>query len=219
MEQDYLQQYKDYYKARPKRYEGNPKYKFSFEAECNLSDAMQSCAELIEFKDKIGNLNELCATALIKDKHLIEKEFYEKHKETIRVLASKRILEKADDTGDVNDLMTLVLDEMNINSVEISMDEFHREFQSEWSELDKIEIYENAEVPSKYKSDLQNTANEIKARVLEKNEELEIQGQKWDPSYRTIPELNKEHRHRRLIPYTDAHIDEQLTKYKSLINR
>ena len=109
MEPDYLQKYKDYYRVRAERFADNPNYNFSYEAETKLSDAMQSCNELIEFKDKIGNLNEVCANALIKDEHVMEKVFYEKHKENVRVLAANRILEKLDSCSDTNELVTLVM--------------------------------------------------------------------------------------------------------------
>jgi hypothetical protein len=219
METDYLQPYKDYYRVRAERFANNSNYAFSYAAESNLSDAMQSCNELIEFKDKIGNLNELCAMALIKDEHIMEQEFYEKHKETVRVLAAKRILNNVDDCSDTTELITLVMEEMNKNSLEISMDEYQREFQGDWFLMDNIEVYENAVVPSNYKSDFQSSADEIKASIIKGNEETEIEARKFQPDYVMQPEMNLEHRHRRLIPYSDEHLEEQMAKYKSLINR
>ncbi len=216
---DILQQYKDYYRVRAERFADNPKYTNSYTAESNLSGAMQSCNELIEFKDKIGNLNELCANALIKDEYLIEQDFYNKHKEEVRVLAAKRILEKIDSCEDVNAVITLVLDVTNKNSVEISMDEYHREFQGDWKQMDDIEIFENAVVPSKYQSKMKETADDIKKRLVESIQGLEEEAHKFQPDWKYKPDLNTEHRHRRLIPYTDEHLNEQLAKYKSVINR
>lgn len=219
MEINYLQPYKEYYRVRAERFANNPNYKFSFEAESNLSSAMQSCDELIEFKDKMGNLNELCANALIKDEHIMEQAFYEKHTETVRVLAAKRILAKVDSCTDTTELTTLVIEEMNKNSLEISMDEYQREFQGDWFLMDDIEVYENAVVPNSYKSDFQSIADEIKANIIKGNEETEFEARKFQPDYIMEPQLNLKHRHRRLIPYSDEHLEEQMTKYKSLINR
>ena len=219
MEADYLQPYKDYYRVRAERFANNPNYKFSYEAESNLSSAMQSCNELIEFKDKLGNLNELCAIALIKDEHIMEQKFYEKHKETVRILAANRILEKVDNCSNTSELVTLVMEEINKNSLEISMDEYQREFQGDWFLLDDIEVYENAVVPSGYASDFQASADEIKAGIIKRNEETEFEARKFQPDYRMKPELNLDHRHRRLIPYSDAHLEEQMANYKSLVNR
>ncbi|MBU0489530.1 MAG: hypothetical protein KKD31_16425, partial [Bacteroidetes bacterium] len=127
MSDSLLQEYKDYYRVRAERYANNPNYKHSYEAEQTLSGAMQSCNELIEFKDKMGNLNEKCANALIKDKYIMDQAFFNEMLETVRVLASNRILEKVDNYEKVLDLITMVTDEENTNSIEISMDEAHRE--------------------------------------------------------------------------------------------
>ena len=218
METNYLHAYKDYYRVRAERFANNPNYIFSYEAESNLSNAMQSCNELIEFKDKMGNLNELCAIALIKDEHIMEQAFYEKHQETVRVLAAKRILEKVETCTDTTELTTLVLEEMNKNSLEIVMDEFQREFQGDWFLMDNIEVYENAVVPSGYKADFQSSADEIKAGIIKGNNETELEARKFQPDFIMKPALNLEHRHRRLIPYSDEHLEEQLANYKSLVN-
>jgi hypothetical protein len=219
MNTNYLQAYKDYYRVRAERYANNPHYTHSFEAESKLSEAMQSCNELIEFKDKIGNLNELCAIAIVKDEHFMEKAFFEKHQEDVRVLAARRILNQIDQCSNSTELITLVTEEMNKNSLEISMDETHRQFQEDWFLMDEIEVYENAVVPDHYKSEFQTAANDIKSGIIKNNEETEREAHKFKPDFIMKPELNLEHRHRRLIPYSEEHLQEQLTKYKSLINR
>jgi len=219
MEPNYLQAYKDYYRVRAERFANNPNYKYSYEAESKLSDAMQSCNELIEFKEKIGNLNEQCASALVKDEHLLERDFYRKHQEHVRVLASLRILEQIDQCSNVTEVITLVMEEMNKNSLEISMDEAHREFQGDWFLMDQIEIYENAVVPDKYKAEFKATADEIKSDIIRSNKDAEEEARKFQPNFVMKPELNLEHRHRRLIPYSDEHLQEQLARYKSIINR
>lgn len=216
---DLLDEYKAYYRTRAERYANNPNYQNSFQAESNLSAAMDSCNELIEFKEKMGNLNEMCAVALVKDEHIMEREFFEKHKETVRVLASQRILEKVDTAQNSQDLVTMVTEISNQNSLEISMDEWQREFQGDWKLLDEIEIFENAIVPDKYKSQMAEVVSDIKSRLVKSIQESEEEAHKFDPNFRFKPELNLEHRHRRLIPYSDEHIQEHLNKYKNIVNR
>jgi len=144
---DFLQEYKDYYSVRAEKYAENPNYQNTYNAEKALSDAMQSCAVLEEFRDKIGNLNELCGVALIKDEYLMENAHFTKHKETVRVKASEQVLQKTDSITEIMELMSAVTEIENANSIKISMDESHREFQSDWDQLDEITIYENAVVP------------------------------------------------------------------------
>ncbi|MBU0486924.1 MAG: hypothetical protein KKD31_03120, partial [Bacteroidetes bacterium] len=201
------------------RYANNPNYKHSYEAEQTLSGAMQSCSELIEFKDKMGNLNDKCANALIKDKYIMDQAFFNEMLEKVRVLASNRILEKVDNYEKVLDLITMVTDEENTNSIEISMDEAHRELVHAWKLLDDIEIYEKAEIPAQYKADHENSVVEFKQSLNKSVTHLEENNSHWQAGWRLKPELITEHRHRRLLPYKDEHVIEQLQKYKSFVNR
>ena len=216
---DFLQEYKDYYSVRAEKYAENPNYQNTYNAEKALSDAMQSCAVLEEFRDKIGNLNELCGVALIKDEYLMENAHFTKHKETVRVKASEQVLQKTDSITEIMELMSAVTEIENANSIKISMDESHREFQSDWDQLDEITIYENAVVPDNYKQQMMQTAQKIKSSIISGINDLEKNHNEWQAGWRINPDLNMEYRHRNLLPYSDEHIIEQLAKYKSIINR
>ncbi len=219
MSDNLLNEYKEYYAVRAARYEGNPNYPHSYEAEKKLSDAMQSCSTLEEFKDKIGNLNELCAIALVKDESLMEKAKFEKYKEVIRVKASIEILEKADSCKEALDLAQMVTEVTNKNSIEISMDEAHRQFQSDWDLHDNYLIYSNAEVPGKYTERMKKSAEDSVTAMKRNVEKLEENNSEWQSGWRLKPEVNMEYRHRRLLPYKDEHIQEKIAAYKSIINR
>ena len=214
-----LEEYKEYYRVRASRFANNPHYENSFAAETELSNAMQSCDELVQFKDRIGNLNEKCANALVKDEYLIEQAWFNKHEEKIRVLAADRIIARVDDMQNVQDLVTMVGEISNEVSILISMDEANRQFQYDWGEMDKAEIYENAEVPSEYRDKLKSWAEEIRDNIVKGVGELEKENSKWQDGWRYTPEINLEHRHRRLLAYSDEHIKERLAEYRKLVNR
>jgi len=216
---DIFEEYKDYYRARAERYAGNPNYKHTYEAEKNLRDAFLSCNKMEEFKTKIGNLNHKCASALTKDKYLMEKSFYEEMKETIRVKAAQRILEKADQYDNVSELITMVTEELNKNSIEISMDEANRQFHHDWWLTDNVEIYENAVVPDEYKQYMAESVNSFKESIRDNVSRLEENNSHWQKGWKLTPDVITEHRHRQRLPYKDEHIEEQLKKYKSITNR
>jgi len=219
MSNNLLDEYKAYYATRAEIYANNPNYKFSYEAEKDLSDAIQTCTELEEFKNNIGNKNELCAVALIKDEALIEKTFFEKYKEEIRKLGPLRISEKADLYDNVMDLVGMVNEESTKNSIEISMDEANRQLMYDWDLIDTIEIYSNAEVPSEYKKDMQNAVDEAEKSLNENVTDLEKNNASWQDGWRLNPDAILEYRHIRHLPYSEEHIKEQLSQYKSIINR
>lgn len=214
-----LEEYKAYYTIRAARFKNNPKYKYSFEAENRVANAMLSCNELGEFREKLGNKNELCAGALIKDEYLIRKQFYDKHQEVVRVKASERILEKADNFTTALDVITLVTEEENKCSIEIAMDEAIREFHNAWDQLDRIEINENAEVPRKYRSELRDDTEEIKEGLRDAVHRLEENNDAWQPGWKLNLDDIMEHRHRRLLIYTDEQIKEKLAIYRAIVNR
>ncbi len=214
-----LEEYKAYYALRAERFANNPNYSNSYKAEKDLSEAMQSCNTLDEFKERMGNKNELCAIALAKDEYIIEKQFFEKHQEKIRQSAAENILAGVDNYDNVMDLISFITETENKNSIKISMDESNRMLIEEWSSLDTIEMFENAVVPDKYKNDMLNSAKNIKEEMNERVKSLEENNDAWEPGWRLQPDVVLEYRHKRLLPYKDEHINEQLSKFKSIINR
>jgi hypothetical protein len=213
-----LEEYKEYYRVRAERYADNPNYKHSYEAEKNLSEAMQSCSTLEEFKDKLGNLNQLCAIALTKDKSLMEEKLYTELNEPIRASVSKRVLEKVDNYTEVFDMMNMVNEENTQGMRDITLDEANRIFHECWMYLDRIEIYSEAVVPDNYKAEMQSNVEYYKKSILDVIKNTENQMRLLDPNWKHNPDIIKEHRHRVLLPYWDEHVEEQLSKYKDLTN-
>ncbi len=219
MSSQLLQEYKEYYKVRAEKYANNDNYKNYYEAEKKLCDMILSCSTLEEIKEKMGNLNEECAIALTKDHEIMNKNHFEKHKEDVRVLSSKQILEQIDQCNTALDIAELVGKIENENSVKISMDEAHQEFIDSWEQIDEYRIYKNATVPDKYQNDMQQTCNDIENSLREDVTSIEENNQHFENNWRLIPEKNLEYRHRRLLPFSDKHIEEQLQIYKSIVNR
>ncbi len=214
-----LQEYIDYYAARAERYANNDNYKHSYQIESKILKAIQSSNSMEEFKIKLGNLNELCAIALVKDEAIIEKDFFEKHKEEIRKLAPMRILERLNEINNPIDLGIMITEETNKNSLEISSDEAHRQLIYDWHLIDDITIYENAEVPEKYKSGMREIVNSVKELLVSSIDDIEKTMQAWEDNWRVKPEITLEYRHKRLYPFKEEHIKEQIEKYKQIIKR
>jgi hypothetical protein len=219
MADNIFEEYKAYYRTRAERYANNSNYRNSYEAESTLRDAFLSCNEMGEFRNKIGNLNYKCSSALLKDKYLMEQTFFNELEEVVRVLAANRILDNVDNYDNVMDLMTMIGKEETKCMIEISMDTANREFHSNWRSMDSIEIYENAVVPDEYKQGMQETANSIRQSIIDSVKRLEENNSHWQAGWKLTPDIIWEHRHRELLPYKDEHIEEQLQKFKSITNR
>ncbi|MDD2386427.1 MAG: hypothetical protein PHP52_06550 [Bacteroidales bacterium] len=219
MDSNILEEYKLYYAARSEKYKNNPEYANSYKAEKQLSDSMQACSSLDDFKDDAVKLGKACAIALVKDENLIEKKYYEKHQEVFRVKASERILEKIDSCETLLDVSAMISEETSKTSVEESMDDSHRKVIDDWSQIDEITIYENAVVPDKYKRYMMEMAADIKESLIEGVTMLEENNAPWQSGWKLIPEKALEYRHLRLLPFSKTHVEEQIAKYKSIINR
>ena len=216
---DLLAEYKAYYRTRANRYAQDPDYQHTFEAENKLAEAMESCQELEAFRNKVGNLNELCAIALVKDDAKLEYKLYTELKENIRKLGPERILDKADQCSTAQEIITLVQEELNKNSVEIAMDELVREAFHDWSGLEYIDELENAIVPNHRKAENQKQADKKKVKMKANIEELEDRLKEWEENWKVNLDLIWEERHFRLLPYPKEAIEKRFREMRAIINR
>ncbi|MCB9188708.1 MAG: hypothetical protein H6599_05430 [Flavobacteriales bacterium] len=216
---DLLQEYKEYYRTRADRFKNDPEYSFSYEAENNLAKAMESCSLLEEFKDKLGNLNDLCAVALVKDDMRVEYSTFDEMKEDIRKLAAQRILAQVDGCVDVMDVVTLVTEITNHNSIEISKDEMAIDVFSDWKRLEDIEELETAIVPERRKGENRESSQAIKNKMMENIIDLENSLKEWFPGWKLELDLIYEERHFRLLPYPKESIDRRFNEMRAVTNR
>lgn len=215
---DLLQEYKDYYRARVKRYTSSSKYPHTRHAEEALCGAMEGCQTLEEFKDRIGDKNEKVAVALVKDQETIRKEGYHQLQEPIRAKASERILAQADQANTAQEIITLVMEETNKNSVEISMDEAVRVF-NDWKVLEDHRISTEAEVPDKWKAKQQQSAQDAAMSVMHTYEDLEKNNDSWESGWKMNFDLINEPRHRRFLPVPDEVVQARIQQTKNILGR
>ena len=212
-----LADYKAYYKARMDRYEGNPMYTFSYQSEKALSDAMNSCNKLIEFKDKIGDLNIKNAIAMVKDKATARLKHYEELKETVRALEPKLQLERIETAKTDMDVVEIANNASHEAMILIAVDELHDHFYTDViPSLETIEMLRNIEGAQQYQSDIDYSIQEELKKLKEGIQDLEENAQSWQEGWKFNPDLIWEHRHRRKIPLPDAVLEKRLNEYKNL---
>lgn len=211
---DYLEEYKAYYLLRVKRYEGNPDYQRSYEAGKAMYDAIASCSKLEDFQEKLGNLNEKVAVAVIMDEYSIRLRHYEDIKETVRAEGCRQILEKASAINNVAELITMINDEEGKTSLAITADSI-KPFD-DFLYLENLEIYSTAIVPDKYRNRYSQFAEKEKQSLREAYLEAEKNLNTWQPGWKFDYERIEEDRHRRLLPYPDDVIKNQIELTKQI---
>ena len=210
-----LNDYKTYYKVRMERYEGDPNYPHSYESEKALYEAMNSCDELAEFRDKLGDLNVKNAIALVKDEESARLQHFEKHEEKVRALAPKRILEKIDTAQSPNDVAMISSEiEQEVSNL-ISIDGFYDVIGSDLIPLlEDLEVTKKAEIPSKYESDRQHSVSEIEASIRSRIHDVHEQAHHWDPNWKMDLNVVWETRHRKKIALEDTQLENRLNQLK-----
>ncbi len=212
-----LEDYKAYYNARMKRFEGNPMYKNSYASEKAIYEAIAGCKELSEFKDRLGNLNIKNAVALIKDQAKARKENFLKMKEVIRAKCPIEILANInEDPDNINDVIEFVNEVNQKNIVDISIDGFTDIFYDNFKLLEDLQVYEEADVPSKWKSTRQQSIERDESAVKKSYKMNEDSARQWKEGWTFVYEPIGEHRHRRKIPLPSESIKKRIEQTKKI---
>jgi hypothetical protein len=213
-----FEDYKAYYLTRSKRYANNPNLRRLAAAEKDLSDAMLSCNKLEDFKEKIGNKNELCATAIALDQAEYRMRVYTELKEIVRAKGQAEILKVCEPIENVTQLIQTSVDIMLENGKEISEDTMAvTYFKGNIFMLERIESYDQAEVPAEYQSKMKEWAEDIRKSIRDGYKSHLEETRKFHPNYTFKTELLWEYRHRRLIPLPDEILTKRINQLNNII--
>ena len=214
------QEYIDYYRARLRKYENNPLYRNSCASERALLDALTACEKLEDFKAACenGQLPFKNALALMKDQESAWEQHYLEIKEEVRALSSTRILKFLEEAKDLYSLIEKTNEIRLKNNNEISVDGFTDEFYSAFTMLENIEVWDRAEVPSRWKDEMRNNIRESVDKARELYNDITLPSARmYDPGFRFDFDLVWKERHRRLIPVKDETMKRRLATFKSII--
>ncbi len=212
------QEYLDYYRVRMSKYENNTLYKNSYESEKSMFDTLNSCEDLEEFRTKLENENLPLknAVALTKDQSLARKELYESIKEFMRKKAPEQILEMIETVQSVNELTKRANEIETAVSIEIAIDLLTSYFYSDFTALENIEVWQNAEIPTEWHKEIhEEWVNETIAEGVKIWREVMMpESRKWSTDWKFDFDLIWEDRHRRLIPMSDEVVKKRVEQFK-----
>ncbi len=214
---NYLEEYRAYYKTRMRRFENNQHYSNTYAVEKEMYETIASCSSMQQIREKFQKLSNGAAVALIKDEYAFRLAHLKELKENVRMQGPQRIIERASAYTQVNDLITMIGEEENKNNIEISVDTISP--FNDFRRLENIEIYENAQIPAKYKEKYMKIAAEEKQKMREDYVDTEKNMNQWQPGWKFNFNLIWEERHRRLLPYNDEVIKQSIERVKAITNR
>ncbi|MCB1170212.1 MAG: hypothetical protein KDK25_07755 [Leptospiraceae bacterium] len=214
---DRQQEYAEYYLARMKKYEGNPMYRNSFETEKALYELMRDAKTREEYQEKFfkGKLNIKNAIALVKDREAARLKHYQEIKETIRARGCQEILDRVDSFESEAEITTEIPRMQQKNSVEISVDGFADYFYSDFPVLESLEVARRAEVPERWKQELEDYVNTTLEEGRKDWQETVLpNARQWKPDWKFDYALLEEQRHRRKIPLPDSVVERRKKEHK-----
>lgn len=215
---DYLADYKEYYRARAARWADNPRYQRMYAAEQALSDAMDSCTELEQFRQRMGDLNERCAVAWVMDKYSMEAALFAEIHEPVRAQVARQVLERAPACRTANQVNEVCAKAEMDWMIPISMDERVRGF-ADWKLLEDLEVEQRADIPSRWDADRRASIERDTRAVRDGYASDEEYAQPWQPGWRYDFEQVFQYRHRRLIPVHDQVVRRRIAQVEQLLGR
>ena len=207
-----------YYEARMKRRQNSEVYTHSYQSEKALYDLVASCNGMEDLQTRSGEFRSLSvqnAIALVKDQEAYRKKVYKECKEFIRAKGPAAILEKIDGMASDMEVVNMVNQVMQENSIEITIDQLSDFFYSDFVAMENIEVYQQAIVPDEWKSKCAQYA----ADTMESGKKLWQENQlpearQWKPGWVLDYDLLHEERHRRLIPVNDEELEKKIDLHK-----
>ncbi len=207
-----------YYKARMQKREGDPVYPNSYLAEKAMYELVISCSsmdELMSKKEAFIECSTQNAVALVKDQETLRQNIYEDCKEFIYAEAPVFILEQIDAMRSDADIVTMVNNVHQKNSIKITVDQLMGVFYSDFTSMEQIEVYQQAEVPDEWKSQCAEYAHDVITAGRKNWIENELpSANEWQPGWKLDYRLLYEDRHRRLIPVNNKELEKMIVLHK-----
>lgn len=209
-----LTDYKYYYKVRMIRYQNDPLFKYSYEAEramYHIFEQVKSMEELMSFKEKGVELSNKVAIALIKDVAQIELNWYKENKEVVKILAPQQTLAEIDNCKTIADTIQLATNiELHVQNKDVadglSADTIYKAIDK----LVEIEEYSGLKFSrSEYQDENDKLMQSLKDDIVQMFQELKEQAIGYDPEWSFDVFLIKEARHTRRIIFDEELINEK----------
>lgn len=214
------EEYIAYYRARVKKYRNNPLYPNSLAAELRLLETIENVEDLGEFKKILqeDRLDTGLIIALVKDQEAMRYRLYTELNEKTRAKTSQKIINTVETKTSTVDVVQSMNELLQQGNKEISGEQFVNYVYTDFLYLENIEVWEKAEVPEKYRAELNKWAADTKASTKALwIKEIQPSAEKFVPGWKLDYQLLWKERYRRLIPVPDSSLKRRIEEHKKLL--
>jgi len=214
---DRLADYRDYYRARAERFAANPLYPETAAAERAMADAVDSAASLEDLQRTAFELSVEMGRALARDQASARAAVYAETAEAVRARGPAEVLARVDEAADAPALASLLEAIEQRIGVAVTLDELTRLWAMSLTALENVEVWRTAQVPDRWRSELEQHAREAIAAERDTWAQVEAEGRRHDPGWSFDPAVARADRHRRLVPMADAVFERRLAEHATLV--
>jgi hypothetical protein len=212
-----LADYRDYYWSRARRSAANPLYPETAAAERAMAEAVDAASSIDDLRATAIELSTEMGRALARDQANARAAVYAETAETVRAQGPAEVLAGVGTAPDAPALASLLAAIEQRTSTAVTDDELTRLWAMSLTTLENVEVWRTAEVPDRWRADLETYASEAVAAERDSWSQVETEGRRHQSAWSFDPKLARAERHRRLVPIADEVFDHRLAEHGSLI--
>jgi hypothetical protein len=213
-----MDEYRAYYRARLRRYDGNPLYPNMAQAERELCACVEASSSVEDMQRRVlaGGHCVDCGRALLRDQANARVALYSETADAVRAQAPAEVLASVDSVTDAAGLASLASSAQARTDAAVTADELTRLWTQSIASLENIEVWQSAVVPDRWRDQLDEFVADTTRAEREAWAQVQARAAHHLPGWRFDESAAREQRHRRLVPLPDAVIGRRLAQHRAV---
>ena len=212
-----LADYRDYYWSRARRSAANPLYPETAAAERAMAEAVDATSSIDDLRATAIELSVEMGRALARDRANARAAVYAETAETVRAQGPAEVLVGVETAVDAPALASLLAAIEQRMTIAVTVDEMTRLWATSLTTLENVEVWRTAQVPDRWKAELETYASEAVAAAQDAWSKVEAEGRRHQPGWSFDPEAARAERHRRLVPVAHEVFERRLAEHGALV--
>jgi len=182
-----------------------------------MADTVDAAASIEDLQATAVELSLAMGHALARDQANARAAVYAETAETVRAQGPAEVLAAVGSATDAPALASLLAAIEQRTGIAVTVDELTRLWATSLTTLENVEMWRTAQVPERWRAELETYATEAIAGEREVWAQVEAEGGRHQPGWSFDPDVARAERHRRLVPVADAVFERRLAEHGSLV--
>jgi hypothetical protein len=182
-----------------------------------MADAVDAATSFDDLRSKAIELSLAMGHALARDQANARAAVYAETGETVRAQGPAEVLRSIASTADAAALASMLSEIEQRTGVAVTVDELTRLWAMSLTTLENVETWRTAQVPDRWRSELEELATDAIATERDAWEQVEAEGRRHQADWSFDPEAARAERHRRLVPVAAEVFERRLVEHGSLV--